>query len=126
MLGVVARRNTVNIVEFVAIESPIADKPLAQLVRLYRDAMGMAFEVAEKKMVLSNVGAVKSPLALQFAAEYLDDKELSSEAQAAAVRISEVTYRSDAQLTHDTLNKVMRITGNDSLRRRAEEILTWK
>lgn len=102
------------------------DKPLDQVVRLYRDAMGMAFEVAEKKMVLSNVGAVKSPLALQFTAEYLDDKELSSEAQAAAVRISEATYRGDAQLTHDTLNEVIRITSNDSLRRRAQEILTWK
>jgi len=98
-------------------------RPTDETVRMYQGAMSLASNVAEKKTVLSGLANVKSFAAFQMAAGYLEDSALQQEAQAAVVKIAESTHGSHPQQTKAVLLKVVRISKNDSLRQRAQELI---
>ncbi len=63
-------------------------------MKMYKDAMALAADVSEKKMVLSGLGSTDSFEAMEMAASYLDDKDLKEEAEAAVVKIAEERVKS--------------------------------
>lgn len=90
---------------------------------MYQEAMTLAPNAAEKRMVLSGVGNAKSFEALQMAAGYLDDAELKQEAEAAVAKIAEATIQKHPQETKELLQKVLAGTTNDSVREQAQKVL---
>jgi HEAT repeat protein len=107
-------------VRMLGIES---DRPADETVDLYKKAMDLAAEAAEKKQVLSGLASVKSPAALSLAAQYLDDLTLHQEAELAAVKIAQALHGEYPQQTDEVLQKVIAGTKNDELRRQAQELV---
>ena len=115
---VLALRGFVRLIELDS-SSSAEDK-----IKMYEQAMGLASDPAEKKMVLSGLATVKSFAALQAAADYLDDAALRQEAEAAVVKIAEAVHKSYPQQTKAVLQKVLETSTNDLLRKQAQEVIT--
>ena len=107
-------------VRLVGLES---DKPAEEIIKMYQEAMALAPNAAEKRMVLSGLGNTKSFEALQMAAGYLDDAELKQEAEAAVVKIAEATIYKHPQETKELLQKVLAGTTSDTVREQAQKLL---
>ena len=96
----------------------------AATIGMYHKAMELASNANEKKMVLSGLASVKSFESLQFTADYLADEALQQEAEAAVIKIAEATLgKGHPQKTRQILQKIIQTTKNDSLRKKAQEIL---
>jgi type 1 glutamine amidotransferase/HEAT repeat protein len=92
-------------------------------VEMYKTAMGLATAANEKKLVLSGLANVKSPLALEMAAEYLADAVVGSEAAAAVIKIGETIGKDYPEQTRLVLQKLLAGSPNESLRGQAQKIL---
>ena len=93
-------------------------------IKMYKQAMILASNMNEKKMVLAGLANVASFDALQMAADYLDVSELREEAAASAVKIAD-GISGDAEQTRTIqrlLKKVIEISKSESLRRRAQRV----
>jgi HEAT repeat protein len=99
------------------------DRPAEQTVKMYQQAMELAPNVSEKRMVLSGLANVKSFAALQMAADYLEDSALQQEAEVAAVKVAESTHGSHPKQTRAVLQRVIQTSKNDSVRQRAQELI---
>ncbi len=100
-----------------------SSRPSEETMKMYKDAMALAADVSEKKMVLSGLGSTDSFEAMQMAAGYLDDKDLKEEAEAAVVKIAESTMKGHSRETKETLQKVIDGTTNESVREQAQKLL---
>jgi HEAT repeat protein len=100
-----------------------SNRPAEETMKMYKDAMALAADVSEKKMVLSGLGSTDSFEALQMAAGYLDDKDLKEEAEAAVIKIAESTMKGHSSETKETLQKVIDGTANESVREQAQKLL---
>jgi len=100
-----------------------SSRPADETIDLYKKAMELAGDAAEKKRVLSGLAAANSVAALSMAAQYLDDVTLHLEAETAAVQIAKATAGSDPQRTKEVLQKVIQGTKNDTLREQAQQII---
>jgi HEAT repeat protein len=109
---------------FVRLLSLDSSRPAEETIDLYKKAMELAGDDTEKKRVLSGLAAAKSLAALNMAAQYLDDLTLRLEAESAAVQIAQATIGSDPQRTKEVLQKLIQNTKNDTLRERAQQILS--
>ena len=79
---ILALRGTVRLIGIDSTRSP------DETVRMYRDAMGMAPGVAERRLLLSALGETRSVAALRMAADYLNDNDLHGEAESAVLNIA--------------------------------------
>jgi len=95
----------------------------ADTVNLYKEAMGLASNVSEKKMVLSGLANVEGVKSLDMAVSYIGDKELSQEAEAAVVKIAWETFESEPEKSRSALEKVLEGSENESIRSEAQELL---
>jgi len=103
-----------------------SDRPASETIMLYEKAMKLAANANEKKMVLSGVANVPSFGALKMAGEYLDVSELRQEAAAAVVKIAEDTKvytPQQAETTKYLLSKVVTVSQDQRLRKRAEGLI---
>jgi len=100
-----------------------SDRPAEETIRMYKEAMSLAPGPAEKKMVLSGLGNLKSVESLQMAGEYLGDAELKDEAESAVVKISDSTMKKYPRETKELLQKVSTSSTNESLREQAQKLL---
>ena len=100
-----------------------SNRPAEETMKMYKDAMALAADASEKKMVLSGLGSTDSFEAMQMAAGYLEDKELKEEAEAAVVKIAETTMKGYSRETKETLQKVIDGTTNESVREQAQKLL---
>jgi len=100
-----------------------SNRPAEETMKMYKDAMALAADASEKKMVLSGLGSTNSFEAMQMAAGYLDDKELKEEAEVAVVKIAETTMKEHSSQTKETLQKVINGTTNESVREQAQKLL---
>jgi hypothetical protein len=98
-----------------------SDRPTEETIKMYRQAMDLASNVSEKKMVLSGLARTESFAALEMAAAYLEDEALQQEAAAAIVRLAGETGESHPERTRMLLRKVIEISKSDSLR----ELREW-
>ena len=98
----------------------------AKQIKMYKQAMVLASNANEKKMVLAGLANVASFDALQMAADYLDAIELREEAAASAVKIAGTISSDDAEQTKTIqrlMKKVIEISKSESLRRRAQRVV---
>jgi HEAT repeat protein len=100
-----------------------AERPTEERVGMYEEAMQLPSGISEKKAVLSGLANMKSFAALQMAAAHLEDSALQQEAEAAVVRIAESTQASHPQQTKAILQSFLQSSKNDSLRKRAQELI---
>jgi type 1 glutamine amidotransferase/HEAT repeat protein len=101
----------------------VSERPAQENIRLFKEAMSLAGNANEKKMVLSGLGNVRTLEALQLVAGHLDNTLLQAEAEAAVVRIAEATGAANPQQTKTVLAKVKQNSKNDSIRQRAQELI---
>jgi HEAT repeat protein len=103
-----------------------SNRPAEETMKMYKDAMSLAADVSEKKMVLSGLGSTDSFEAMQMAESYLGDKELKEEAEAAVMKIAEERAKNSPRIsaqTKDILQKVIDGTTNESVREQAQKLL---
>jgi HEAT repeat protein len=103
-----------------------SNRPAEETMKMYKDAMALAADVSEKKMVLSGLGGTDSFEAMEMASSYLSDKELKDEAEAAVVKIAEERVKNSPRVsaqTKEILQKVIDGTTNDSVREQAQKLL---
>jgi HEAT repeat protein len=103
-----------------------SNRPAEETMKMYKDAMALAADVSEKKMVLSGLGGTDSYEAMEMASSYLGDKDLKDEAEAAIVKIAEERMKNSPRVsaqTREMLQKVVDGTTNESLREQAQKFL---
>jgi HEAT repeat protein len=108
-------------VRLIGLES---SRPAEETIGMYKQAMSLASDTSEKKMVLSGLANIKSLAALKMAAAYLEDKDLQQEAEVAVVKIAEATVDSHPAESKAVLQNVVRISKNDFLRKQAQELIS--
>ncbi len=89
-----------------------SDRSAKGTVALYWQAMELASNVNEKRMVLSGLGKVRSVDSLRMSAKYLDDPALQQEAVAAVVKVAGETIKTDHEETQAALQKVLTVSKN--------------
>lgn len=114
---VLALRGYVRLIRF------DSSRPAQETIDMYRQAMELASNVSEKKMVLSGLATIKSLAALVMAAAYLQDKSLQQEAEVAVVKIAEATGGSYPAESKAALQKIIQISKNEFLRKKAQELI---
>jgi hypothetical protein len=92
-------------------------------VKLYQQAINLATNSNEKRMVLSELATVKSYAGLKMAAIYLDDDQLRREAEVAIVKIAGGIFGSCPQTSKEILSKIISTTSNDSVKKQATGII---
>ena len=88
-------------------------RPVEQTVRMYKEAMSIAPNDAERKSLLSAIGEVQSIGALRMVAGYTSDKTLNKEAEAATIKIAEALTGPTAHEAISELRKLA-ITSKDT------------
>jgi HEAT repeat protein len=106
-------------VRLIGLES---NRPAQETIGMYKQAMELASNVSEKKMVLSGLANIKSLAALVMASSYLEDKALQQEAEVAVVKIVEATGGSYPAESKAALQKIIQISKNEFLRKKAQEV----
>jgi len=108
-------------VRLIGLES---NRPAEETIGMYKQAMSLASDTSEKKMVLSGLANIKLLAALQMAASYLEDKDLQQEAEVAVVKIAETTVGSSPAESKAALQKVIQISKNEFLREQAQKLIS--
>ena len=97
------------------------------VLELYRDALAAARHPGEKKRVLEGLGRLRFRPSLELVETFFGDDDLKEAAAAAAVSIIRPRREGRGGLrgtrVEATLEKVIAMTGNDDLRREAQDIL---
>jgi hypothetical protein len=100
-----------------------SNRSAKETIKMYSQAMKLAANADEKKMVLSALANIKGIESLEMAAAYLDNEALQEEAGAAVVKIAESTLKSNPDKTKAVLEKVLKTTKSNSLREQAQELI---
>ncbi|MBE0537508.1 MAG: ThuA domain-containing protein [Phycisphaerae bacterium] len=108
---------------YVALASLDAKTNPTGTIARFRKAMDIAAGITEKRMVLAGIATVKEVAALDLAVEYMQEKTLAPEAQAAVIGIASGIAEQSPQLAKAALAKVLDLTTNDVLRRQAQETI---
>jgi HEAT repeat protein len=100
-----------------------SDLPADKKLAMCKEAMGLAQRDEEKKLALGVLGGVPSPEALAMVAAFLDSPSMKDEAAAAAVAVGDKIAGSQPKQVAEAMKKVLRVTANKDLQKRAEEVL---
>jgi len=102
----------------------LGSRPTKEMLNMYDMAMKISSDVSEKKTVFSGLAKVKRLAAMEMAVAYLDDKELQDEAALAVAGIAQAVCGSYPEESKDALEKVLKISQNEALRKQAMETLS--
>ncbi len=97
----------------------------AETSKLYQTAFGLAKNDTEKKKILSALADVKTIIALDLAGQHLQDSTLQQEAQAAIIKIAEVTRDSDPGKTKSYLQQILSNNPNEALHEQAKSHIAY-
>lgn len=97
-----------------------------EAVSMYHNAMKLAQETNEKKLILSGLSKIPTLESYRFAAQYLEDSNLKNEAEAAVVEIAPNIIERYPQETRAILETVKKTTQNKYRREQANELLQVK
>jgi len=100
-------------------ETVAAEAKAAALKR----AFGWAERDEERRLVLASLGAAPAPDALALALDSLGNAALKDDACAAAVAVAEGLAKAQPEAAKGALKKVLEISGNEALLKRARECL---
>ncbi|MEE9170019.1 MAG: HEAT repeat domain-containing protein, partial [bacterium] len=92
-------------------------------VDMYKQAMDLASDMSEKRMVLSGLSDVSALVALTMAADYLGEPSLRPEAEAAVVGIAGNILGSYPDESESALQRISQTSENESYRQRALELM---
>jgi len=95
----------------------------SEILVMYKEAMELAPNTAEKKRVLSGLANTQSLEVLQMAAWYLDNDALKQEAAVAVVKIAGGIHKNYPNECKELLMKIIGSTDNDALREQAQELI---
>lgn len=94
-----------------------------ETAKMYQEAMTLAPNADEKKMILSGLAGAPSLAALQVAANALQDAALKEEAEVAAVKIAAAVAGSYPEQTKTVLGKVLETAENEFVTKQAQSTL---
>jgi type 1 glutamine amidotransferase/HEAT repeat protein len=95
----------------------------AEILKMYQDAMKLAPSRDELKLLLSSVGGARSLAAFRLATDYLKERVLAQEAEAAIVNIGEgIAATAGSEIIPD-LKLVAQSSKNETIVRRAKRII---
>lgn len=100
----------------------VGRKPEAT-VQLYRNAANLARTPADRRMVLSGLGGLPSPIALGMASEMVSDPELRAEAELALVSIGRATAGAWRSETRACMASLATSAGDDAVKAKAAAIV---
>ncbi len=100
-----------------------SDRSDAESLKLYQEAMTLATELNEKRLVLSGMANLKSMDALEAVSGYLDDPNLQPEAEVAVVSLVRNIENGDTAKIRAILIKIKEITENNVLRDRIDRLM---
>ncbi|UCF17646.1 MAG: hypothetical protein JSW59_09325, partial [Phycisphaerales bacterium] len=98
-------------------------RPAEETLELYKKAMSLGPDVSEKRRVLSGLANAKSRGALEMAMAYLEDENLSREAEFAVVKIAKSIQADFPEVAKNTLRKIIEQTKSDTLHELAQGVL---
>ncbi len=98
-------------------------RPPAETITLYQQAMQLATETNEKRMVLSGLAHVGSVAAFDAVKPYLKDPALKSEAEVAMLKIAESSLQKTVDRVRSELEAVIKTTENNQVRRDGSRLL---
>jgi HEAT repeat protein len=99
------------------------DVPAVDKFNRYQEALAMAANVNEQKLVMSNVSNAQTLEALSLVESYLDNGDLKQEAEVAAVQIGQALMGSNSQQIKSVMVKVEQQTQNDTVRQQARDVI---
>ncbi len=89
----------------------------------YQEAINMAANENEKKMVVTNLPNTQSWEGLAMAESLLENESLRQEAEVAAVQLAQALMGTDPQRAKAVMQKIEKQTQNDTLRQQARDII---
>lgn len=101
----------------------IGDRPNAEKVAMYKEAMAAAKRPDEKKVVLGGMADAPSLETLEMAKAYLGDEALKSEAAAAAVKIAAAISGSYKDQAREVLQSLIEKVTDANLKHQAQAAL---
>ncbi|NIA28768.1 MAG: hypothetical protein GWP06_02500 [Actinobacteria bacterium] len=99
------------------------DRPEKESIALYKQAMGLAKNAGEKRMVLSGLGELRTVAALNAAMGYISNDDLRTEAEMASFKIVRRLRRDHPKDARKALLKIISTTKNESLKKDARKEL---
>jgi hypothetical protein len=107
-------------VRLIGLES---NRPAQDTIGMYKQAMSLASDISEKKLVLSGLANIESLDALEMASGCLQDGDLQQEAEVAVIKIAASVGGSEPARSRAALQKVIQVSKNELLRMQAKELL---
>jgi len=101
----------------------VSTAPVAQKLAMCKEALALADRDEERKLVLGALGGAPCAEALAIVVPFLDNPATKDEAAAASVAIGEKIAASHAVQTAAVMAKVLKVTTNADLHKRAKEVL---
>jgi HEAT repeat protein len=92
---------------------------------MYKEAMTLAKEAPEKRLVLSGVGDVFTPGAFKFVSSYLDDQDVKDEAETAVLRLAWRLGADQVDMTLPVVKKVNSQTQNEDVKEQSGELIKY-
>lgn len=100
-----------------------SNRSRSETVGLYKEALDMAENVGEKRMVLSGLSKVHSLEALELAATYLDNEDVKGEAEIAVVENGFYSRNQKTESRKQALQKVANSTSDERIKEGAMQLL---
>jgi HEAT repeat protein len=97
--------------------------PPAEAFAAMQTAFEMADRLEDKKLVLTRMGAVRTPECLAFVVRKIDDAELQADAVATAAKLAEAMRDSHPREAQAAFERVLEVTKDDALRTRVQRFL---
>ncbi len=94
-----------------------------QAYKLLAEAMDMSVRPDERKIVLASLANAPSIKAMEMAGAYVDDPALQQDACIAVIKIAETVWNIDKDGAKVILEKVVKLTKDNSARKKAKKIL---
>ncbi|HOX38155.1 MAG TPA: HEAT repeat domain-containing protein [Candidatus Brocadiia bacterium] len=99
-----------------------SERSAAETLALFAKGMEVAERPEERRMVLSGVADVSNSAALKMVEPYLADKDLSTEAAFALVKIAKNVSADDKDAAKAAVTKVLEVSKSESVRKQAQEV----
>jgi len=100
-----------------------SDRPEEKTLALYGEALSLAANDNERKVVLAGIGGHATLGALEMALGHMAEPSLQQEAEAAVLRIAEEVVEENPEAVRAALQRVLQSTANENTRSQAQEIL---
>jgi hypothetical protein len=100
-----------------------SDRSTADTIAMYKQALGLAKTVDEKKSVLSGLANARSIDALKLVQAQMADPALRAEAELACVQVASNARDAGPEEARAALTAIIKSTKNDGLRKRAQGVI---